>query len=132
MRVTALVAGLAVGASPLAACRDEGPPTRHVVTMRYSSYRPAVVTVPRGRDITILLRNDDPIGHEWIVGDDATHARHRTGSEPVHDSHPTEVSVPPLGEVTTVVRFDQPGDYRFLCHLPGHEAYGMSGVLRVV
>ena len=27
---------------------------------------------------------------------------------------------------------DQPGEYAFICHLPGHEAYGMRGVVRVV
>jgi uncharacterized cupredoxin-like copper-binding protein len=30
------------------------------------------------------------------------------------------------------VVFDQAGEYLFICHLPGHEAYGMVGVLRVV
>ena len=132
MRATALLAGLSVVAAPLVGCRAEGPPTRHVVTMHYSSYAPGSVTIPRGRDVTIVLRNDDPIAHEWIVGDAAAHDRHRTGTEPVHDERATEVSVPPLAEVATVVRFDQPGDYRFVCHLPGHEAYGMTGTLRVV
>ena len=39
-------------------------------------------------------RNDDPIDHEWIVGDAAVHERHRTGTEPVHASRPTEVTIP--------------------------------------
>jgi uncharacterized cupredoxin-like copper-binding protein len=30
------------------------------------------------------------------------------------------------------VTFAEPGEYKMICHLPGHEAYGMVGVLRVV
>ena len=33
---------------------------------------------------------------------------------------------------TTTVVFDAPGEYLYICHLPGHEAYGMVGVLRVM
>jgi uncharacterized cupredoxin-like copper-binding protein len=89
------------------------------------------VTVPAGRSITFILRNDDPIDHEWIVGDEALHARHRTGTEPYHTSRPTEVSIDALGTRTTVVTFDKPGTYTFVCHLPGHEAYGMTGTVTV-
>jgi uncharacterized cupredoxin-like copper-binding protein len=42
------------------------------------------------------------------------------------------VSLPAGSTVSTTVVFDAPGDYAFICHLPGHEAYGMVGVLRVV
>jgi uncharacterized cupredoxin-like copper-binding protein len=105
---------------------------RAEIRMRYSSFGPAVVTATAGRPITILLRNDDPIDHEWLVGDDAFHERHRTGTEGHHGARPTEVSVPAGTVATTTVTFRLPGEYRFICHLPGHEAYGMVGVLRVV
>ena len=44
--------------------------------------------MPAGVPVTIVLRNDDPIDHEWIVGDAAVHERHRTGTEPVHGVAP--------------------------------------------
>ncbi|HVE98521.1 MAG TPA: cupredoxin domain-containing protein [Mycobacteriales bacterium] len=116
----------------LAACGDGGSPTRVELTMHYSAFSPRTLTVPRGVPVTLVLRNDDPIAHEWIVGDDSVHERHRTGTEPVHGERPTELTVPGLAERTTVVTFERPGDYRFVCHLPGHESYGMTGVLRVV
>ena len=31
----------------------------------------------------------------------------------------------------TTVTFDTPGTLTFVCHLPGHEAYGMTGTLVV-
>jgi uncharacterized cupredoxin-like copper-binding protein len=30
------------------------------------------------------------------------------------------------------VTFASAGTYRFICHLPGHEAYGMVGTVTVV
>jgi uncharacterized cupredoxin-like copper-binding protein len=102
------------------------------VAIRFSHFEPAIVTATAGEAITLRLRNDDPIGHEWIVGSDAIHERHRTGTEPYHDAVPTEVTIPALQSRTTTVKFDAPGDYVFICHLPGHEAYGMTGILRVL
>ena len=49
---------------------------------------PSQITVPAGTAVTFVLRNDDPIDHEWIVGDAAVHERHRTGTEPVHGVAP--------------------------------------------
>jgi uncharacterized cupredoxin-like copper-binding protein len=31
----------------------------------------------------------------------------------------------------TTLTFAEPGDYLYICHLPGHEAYGMVGTLHV-
>jgi uncharacterized cupredoxin-like copper-binding protein len=107
-------------------------PAEATVTMRFSRFLPAEVTVPAGRPVTFTLRNDDPIEHEWIVGPPGVHHRHRTGIEPFHGEIPTEVTVPALEERTTVVTFERPGEYLYICHLPGHEAYGMVGVVRVV
>ena len=89
------------------------------IEIRFSNFSVSEVHVPSGTPVTFVLRNDDPIDHEWIVGDAASHQRHRTGTEPVHDSRPTEVSIPALEDRTTVVTFDAPGRYLFICHLPG-------------
>jgi uncharacterized cupredoxin-like copper-binding protein len=101
------------------------------ITMRYSHYLPASVSVPAGVPITFVLDNEDPIGHEWIVGDDLTHRRHRTGTEPHHGERATERSIGALSSVRTTVTFERPGTYRYICHLPGHEAYGMVGIVTV-
>jgi uncharacterized cupredoxin-like copper-binding protein len=108
-----------------------GEPSGEVIEIRYSEFEPAVVTARAGEPITIRLRNGDPIEHEWMVGDAAMHEIHRTGTHAVHDEIPTEVTIPALSEKVTTVTFAEPGDYEFICHLPGHEAYGMKGVLRV-
>ncbi|MFP5341592.1 MAG: cupredoxin domain-containing protein [Candidatus Limnocylindria bacterium] len=101
------------------------------IDMRWSAFSPTEVSVPAGVPVTFVLRNRDPIDHEWLVGDAAFHARHRTGTDGHHGSRPDEVSVPSGATVATTVTFRSPGEYRFICHLPGHEAYGMVGIVRV-
>ncbi len=124
---------VAVLASVLVACGRASAGNDEVeIVIHHSRFEQQKVTVPAGVPVTFILRNNDPIEHEWIVGDAASHDRHRTGTEPHHDSVPTEVTLPAYAVRVTTVTFDQPGEYEFICHLPGHEAYGMRGTVRVV
>jgi uncharacterized cupredoxin-like copper-binding protein len=132
----ALVGGIAfsLGLAGIAAAWAGAPghgPTRIEIGIHYSHYGLSRLTVAAGVPVTFVLRNDDPIDHEWIVGDAAVHERHRTGTEAVHGSRPTEVSIPAGSSRETTVRFETPGTYLYICHLPGHEAYGMVGTLIV-
>ena len=115
----------------LAACSVAAGGTKVEITMRYSQFEPTLIHVPHGQPITFVLRNDDPIDHEWIVADAATHEAHRTGTEPHHAERPTEVSVAGRSTVRTLITFTEPTTLTFICHLPGHEAYGMRGTLIV-
>lgn len=108
-----------------------GGPRTVEIEMRWSTFSPAEVAVPAGVPVTFVLRNGDPIDHEWLIGDEAFHERHRTGTDQHHGARPDEVSVPAGTTATTTVTFRSPGEYRFICHLPGHEAYGMVGIVRV-
>jgi uncharacterized cupredoxin-like copper-binding protein len=123
--VLALVVPLAEGCAP--------PPAsvRVEILIRYSHFTPAEVTVPRGVPVRFVLVSQDPIEHEWLIGDAAFHERHRTGTEPHHGARPNEVTIPPLGTAETTLTFHEPGEVAFICHVPGHEAYGMVGVVRV-
>jgi uncharacterized cupredoxin-like copper-binding protein len=116
--------------------KDGGEPaaaagTSATVTIRFSHFEQTVIEVPAGQPVSVTLNNTDPIEHEWIVGTEEVHERHRTGTDGYHNQIPTEVTIPALTSSKTMVRFDTPGDYPFICHLPGHEAYGMKGILRV-
>jgi uncharacterized cupredoxin-like copper-binding protein len=113
------------------AANAQAAPERIVIRIHYSHFEPSAVRVPAGRPITFVLQNDDPIDHEWIVGDEQVHERHRTGTEPHHGDRPTEISLAPLSVQETTVTFDHPGRFLYICHLPGHETYGMVGVVEV-
>lgn len=128
--VAALAAVAGAAALPSAADRSLAPP-EILIEIRYSRFIPGHITVPVGVPVTIRLRNEDPIDHEWIVGDAAMHAFHRTSSDGVHPNVPTEVVVPAMSERITTITFQAPGDLAYICHLPGHEAYGMVGRVTV-
>ena len=108
-----------------------GGPIHVRIEIEHSRFVPATFSVPVGRPVIVELHNADPIDHEWIVGDEATHLHHATGTEPHHGSRPTEVSIDALSTITTTVSFTTPGTFRYVCHLPGHEAYGMVGTVTV-
>jgi uncharacterized cupredoxin-like copper-binding protein len=131
-RTGLLLLALSIAATIVAGCGAEAANDDVTVRFRFSKFEPNVVTVTAGMPVRFTLRNDDPIEHEWIVGSEEVHERHRTGTEPYHDDVPTEVTVPALSMRSTTFIFDQPGDYSFVCHMPGHEAYGMRGALRVI
>lgn len=101
------------------------------VDLHYSKFSISTVHVRPGTTVRFLIRNADPIAHEFIIGDEQVHDRHRLGTHPAHPPVPGEVSVGPgeLGE--TFYRFDEPGRYLFACHLRGHLAFGMRGWFEV-
>ena len=101
------------------------------IDIHYSHYESSRLSVPVGVPVRFVIRNLDPIDHEWIVGDAAVHARHRAGTEQHHGARPTEVSIQALQTVATVVTFPDRGAVQFICHLPGHEQYGMVGTIDV-
>ena len=131
-----LVAGLALGVAGVLVLALAGPRERAVrtvvVTMRHTRFEPASIRVDAGTTVRFVVRDEDPIDHEFILGDAAVQAKHRVGREAHHDgSVPGEVSVPSGGTVVTSYRFDHPGQVAYICHLPGHEAYGMVGSVDV-
>jgi uncharacterized cupredoxin-like copper-binding protein len=130
LAVATLVAGT-VAATALAVASAAAGPVTVDIRIHYSHYEPAWITVPAGRPVTFVIHNDDPIDHEWIVGDAALHERHRAGTEPYHDSRATEISVDALTTKRTTITFAAPATLQYICHLPGHEAYGMVGTLVV-
>lgn len=116
----------AIAASAVARSND---PIEISIGIHYSQFTPALISVPAGRQITFVITNADPIDHEWIVGDAASHERHRTGTEPAHDARPSEISIPAGTVRRTTMTFAASGSQLFICHLPGHEAYGMTGTV---
>jgi uncharacterized cupredoxin-like copper-binding protein len=127
-----VVAGLFAASGALGSVDEPPIATTVEITMRYSRFTPAAITVPAGVPVTFILRNDDPIDHEWIVATESVHDRHRTSTELVHGDLPSEIPVDAGTVRTTTITFDRPGRLAFICHLPGHEAYGMTGSVTIV
>lgn len=126
--VAVLGAGCAAAAGSAGPPGPAGPETTVVLELRHSRFSPSVVRVQRGSTVRFVVRNDDPVDHELIVGPAEVHDRHRLGQEREHSGDvPGEVSVPSGGAAETTYRFDRRGTVLFACHLPGHLDYGMRG-----
>ena len=87
------------------------------IVIRYSHFEPSSITVPVGVPVTITIRNDDPIDHEWIVGDATIQQQHRIGTELLHPSVPTEQMIPAGESRVTTITFTQAGSLQYICHL---------------
>ena len=131
------VAMVIVAAGAAACVRSEAaeaPPTHdRTVELRihHSRFFPAHLSLPVGTHVRFVVRNDDPIDHELIVGDESVQSRHEKGTEAWHPPRPGEVSVAAGALATTTFTFATVGSTEFACHAPGHYAYGMRGVVTV-
>jgi uncharacterized cupredoxin-like copper-binding protein len=123
-----LAAGLAAGRTP--APPPAGVRTVHL-TIHFSSFDPDRIDALPGETVRFVIVNTDPIDHEFILGDVAVQQIHELGTEAVHPPKPGEVSVPAGTTATTTYTFGTPGELTFACHLPGHFAYGMHGVVSI-
>jgi uncharacterized cupredoxin-like copper-binding protein len=134
--IAGVVACLALATVGFASARDTG----RVVTVRIrnSHFSTDSIEVERGEEVTFVLRNEDPIAHEFIVGDKKVQHVHEIGTEAYHDAIPTEVTIPQGEEVRTTISFDDGGlvdldrPVLFGCHFPGHYDYGMAGRIRLI
>jgi uncharacterized cupredoxin-like copper-binding protein len=121
-----------VAVAVLAAAAACSPGVRTVeVTIEHSRFDPAIIEASPGETVRFVIRNLDPIDHEFILGDRAVQDRHESGTEPHHGAIPGEVSVAAGAQAVTTYAFPGGGTLQFGCHLPGHWAYGMRGTVQV-
>jgi uncharacterized cupredoxin-like copper-binding protein len=98
------------------------------VGIQHSRFTPAKFSFKAGETVRFVLHNDDPIDHEFILGDVAVQKRHEVGRDRHHHGEvPGEVSVPAGETRSTTYTFSEPGTLIIGCHLPGHFAHGMRG-----
>ena len=102
------------------------------IDIEYSRFDREHITVNEGTLVRFVVHNRDPIAHELVVGPESVHRRHERGTESAHPPVPGEVSVGPSDTGLTMYTFDDPGQFEFACHLPGHVAYGMTGTVEVL
>lgn len=127
-----VVAAITAGCARSEAAETRPPPDRTVeLRIHHSRFFPDHVSVRAGTHVRFIVRNDDPIDHELIVGDESVQLRHEKGTEAWHPPRPGEVSVAAGALATTTFTFATTGTTEFACHVPGHYAYGMRGVVTV-
>lgn len=101
------------------------------LVVRDSHFSRTRIHVVPHTEVRFIVENHDFLNHEFIIGDDAVHARHEGGHEAWHPPVPGEVSIAPHETGETTYAFHAPGKVLFACHLPGHFAFGMKGYVIV-
>jgi uncharacterized cupredoxin-like copper-binding protein len=126
---------LSIGAAALAfgACSAAPAASTRTITIdiEHSAFDPKNIAVERGTVVVFVIKNTDPIAHEFILGDKTVQDLHETGTEAHHGTKPGEVSVAAGETETTTYEFTEAGELIFGCHLPGHYDYGMRGTVEV-
>lgn len=126
----ALLVGASAASGGAAAARPTDGTVR--ITIHHSRFDPDTIAVQPGEAVRFVIRNTDPIDHEFILGDERVQLVHEEGTEAHHDPRPGEVSVPAGETVVTTVTFPQvPAELIFGCHLPGHYDFGMRGTVTI-
>jgi uncharacterized cupredoxin-like copper-binding protein len=114
------------------ACTSASDPDRTVeISIRHSRFEPGRLAVASGERVLFVIRNQDPIAHEFILGNTEVQRAHEKGTEAHHGAKPGEVSVAAGATAETTYTFEGPGSLIFGCHLPGHYDYGMRGTVRI-
>ena len=127
MFLGALLGATLAAAGAMALTGGGGGPAEVVLTVHHSKFTPARVAVAPGTTVRFVVRNDDPIAHELIIGPQEVHDRHEKGTESYHPPKPGEVTIAASEQAETTYTFEAPGVVVFGCHLPGHWSYGMRG-----
>ena len=102
-----------------------------VIDIEHSAFSPERLEFQSGETVRFVLKNGDPIDHEFIIGDEEVQDVHEKGTERHHGTKDGEVSIPSGEEAVTSYTFTEPGTLIFGCHLPGHYDFGMRGEITV-
>ena len=102
-----------------------------IVNINHSRFEPEAFEFEQGDVVTFVVRNADPIDHEFILGDEAVQDLHEKGAHPSHGDLPGEVSVAADSTATTTYEFTEPGKLIIGCHLPAHYDYGVKAQVTI-
>ncbi len=101
-------------------------------------FMPESLSVTAGETVAFVVTNTGEAVHELVIGDEATQQAHEAemaegaGHEDETDHNfANAVSVAPGETATLVYAFDEPGALLYGCHVPGHYAAGMKGMIEV-
>jgi len=127
--LVAIVFGMSLA---LAACGGGGPSTNLSVDMVEFTFTPADFTVPAGQEITLELRNNGAVVHDFIIMNLGAEVGQDFGEEDVPNVYWKAELGPGTSNTYTFTAPSQPGEYQVVCGTPGHYLAGMLAKLTVV
>ena len=135
----ALVAVISFALIPIACGgdddNDEGAESTQIeATMEEFHFAPTEWTVPAGEEVTIELRNEGTIEHEWVILQEGVTITAETDlpdteEELLADFVYWEDEVEPGETKTATFTAPEAGTYQVICAIEGHFDGGMTGTL---
>jgi uncharacterized cupredoxin-like copper-binding protein len=114
----------------LAACNSL--PTTVDVALSDFKYTPNTFTVPAGKEITLNLKNEGFVSHQFIIFKLGTNAGEKYGPEDDANIYWKTEVLPGKSVTAKFTAPSEPGEYYVTCGLGGHHEVGMAGTLIVV
>ena len=131
---------LAISVLFLSACAsNSAPATEITIIMNEFLYAPASITIPVNQPVILTLENNGAQEHDFVIENidvvsviaegGSTGQHHMTTDASEYDLHISTA----VGSTSTLsFTATQPGTYKILCSIQGHEVAGMIGELIVV
>lgn len=129
LMLVVLVFGLSLA---LAACGASGPSTNLSVDMVEFTFTPADFSVPAGKEITLELRNNGAVVHDFIIMNQGAQVGQDFDEEDLPNVYWKAEQAPGTSGTYTFTAPSQPGEYQVVCGTPGHYLSGMTAKLHVV
>jgi len=107
-------------------------PTTVDVTLSDFKYTPNTLTVPAGKEITLNLKNDGFVSHQFVIFKLGTDAGVKFTPEDEKNIYWKVEVLPGKSAVAKFIAPSEPGNYYVTCGLGGHHEVGMVGTLMVV
>ena len=104
------------------------------ITATEFKYEPATISVRAGETVEFVVTNKGMLDHELFLGTVSEQKDHEkemsaSPSQPMHD--PNGIAVPKGKTASLIWTFTKPMTIQYACHVPGHYAAGMYGVLTI-
>ncbi len=99
-------------------------------------FEPDTIEVKAGETVRFRVVNQGQLLHDFLLGDEATHAAHEKEMREMGSGHhmedrPNGVEVAAGEQKELTWTFAGPGTVRYECHQPGHVVGGMVGTIKV-
>ncbi len=99
------------------------------------TFQPNAITVQAGEEIEITFKNTGSVNHSFVILNEGVTPEDLVGAseDEEHELLVMEMHEIAAGESSTetFTAPTQPGDYTFICTVPGHAQAGMVGTLTV-
>ena len=116
----------------LTACGASGPSSNLKINMTDFKYDPMATTIPAGKEITLKIKNDGAVQHEYVIMKLGQTAGDKFGDEDEGNIYWEVEAEPGESKTVTFTAPAEPGVYEIVCGTQGHLEAGMKGSLTVV